>query len=78
MTPVTASSHHAPVGEAHFRHPITVVPTPAKTRATSPIIPKSPRQPPPPRQNPDPDRRSNDHHLDNRSPHASRSPGKYP
>ncbi len=27
---------------------------------------------------PDPDRRSNDHHLDNRSPHASRSPGKYP
>ncbi len=78
MTPVTASSHHAPAGEAHFRHPITVVPTPAKTRATSPIIPKSPRQPPPPRQNPDPDRRSNDHHLDNRSPHASRSPGKYP
>ena len=42
MTPSPPSSHHAPAGEAHFRHPITVVPTPAKTRATSPIIPKSP------------------------------------
>jgi hypothetical protein len=51
MTPITASSHHAPAGEPHFRRRIDVAPPPPKARATPSIMPKTPRQRPTWRQN---------------------------
>ena len=58
MTPVSASSHHAPAGKPRFPHRSTIAPAPPKARATPAIMPKSPRQPPPPRQTFYRDRRS--------------------
>jgi hypothetical protein len=78
MTPITASSHHAPAGEPHFRRRINVVPPPPKARATPSIMPKTPRQRSTRRQNLDPDRRSAANYDGQRSPYASRRPGKSP
>jgi hypothetical protein len=78
MTPVAASSHDAPAGEACFRRRINIAPTPPKARATPSIMPKTLHQQPPWRQNPDPDRRSNDYLIRHRSTYAGRGPGKSP
>ena len=78
MTPVSASSHHAPAAEPCFRRCIAVAPVTPNAPATLAITLNSPHRPPLQRPNRDGHRRSAADNPDQRNPDPGRYPTKSP